>query len=83
VRGDFLDSFNHDLAFYPQNMMNKPFGPKGKEYTYAEAGKMIQEMEASSSFNELYDPLELITQKPNPGRKIDSQIINTIVPESF
>jgi hypothetical protein len=33
---------------------------------------MIEDMEASSSFSELYDPLELIAQKPNPGRRIDS-----------
>jgi hypothetical protein len=33
---------------------------------------MIEEMEATSSFDELYDPLELISQKPNPGRRINS-----------
>jgi len=64
-------------------MLHQPNGPKGKTYKYEEAGKMIEEMEASSSFSELYDPLSLISQKPNPGRTIDSQIINSIVPESF
>ena len=40
-------------------------------------------MEAMSGIDELYDPLELISQKPNKGRRIKSQILNTAVPSSF
>ena len=27
VKGDFLDSLNHELAFYPHSIEQKPFGP--------------------------------------------------------
>lgn len=44
---------------------------------------MLYDMEYASHYQQPYDTLQIISSQPNEGLTVDSQVINTLLPEGL
>ena len=74
---------NKDLVWYPADILPQPLGEGTQKYDFDNAVQMLHDMEPYSHFEELFDPLELLSGHPNEGKVVKSQVINMIVSQSL
>lgn len=82
VERNLVESLDNSQAFFPEEIIEQPFGHGTKTYNFKKSIHMIYDMEPFSSFTELRDPLNLITQRPNQGQIVNSQILNVVTGHS-
>jgi len=78
-----FESLKRHLIFYTGEIYSQPFGEGTKTYSFEDAVHMLYDLEPYSKYEELRDPLELITQKPNKGQVIKSEILNIVAPHAM
>jgi hypothetical protein len=61
----------------------QPFGTGTYQYSDRETINMIYDLEPYAYYSQAYDKLNIITQQPNKGEIVESQIINTIMPKGL
>ena len=69
--------------FYPQSILSHPFGSDGPEYDFYNVTQLLVDLEPHSGFDELYDPVQIISQSPVSDMHIRGDIINMIVSNSL
>jgi hypothetical protein len=67
VERNLIESLDTSRTFFPADILSQPFGHGTKSYSFQDSVHMIYDLEPFSTFSELRDPLNLITQKPNHG----------------
>lgn len=75
-----MDAVRTHNVWYPGTHIEQPFGPGTKFYNDYEIIEMIYDMEEYEHFEQPFDKLGILSQRPNSEEIVTSQIINSIMP---
>ena len=63
--------------------MEQPFGPGTKVYSDMEVIHMLYDMESEAKYSQPYDTLNIISSQPSNGLIVNSEVINTVLPNGL
>jgi len=72
-----------DEVWFPGDILEQPFGKGTKKYTFEDVSQLLLDLQEYSSYEELYDPVGILSGSPNKGQMISSEVINVIVPYCY
>ena len=79
VERNIFSSIRVEDVFWPADFLTQPLGSGTKQYNSHEVIEMIYDMEEHSMFEQLFDQFQILSEQPNQGFVVSSQIINTMV----
>ena len=56
-----------DEVFYPAEILEQPLGSGTRRYGFDDLTDLLYDLEPYSSYDELFDPIGLLSGQPNAG----------------
>merc|ERR1712051_642627 len=78
-----LPTMMRDEVFFPEAILSQPLGSGTRRYTFDDVTEMLYDLRPYSTYEEPFDPINLLSGSPNAGRTISGEVINMIVPHCF
>ena len=78
-----LNTMMRDEVWFPEAILDRPLGKGTKRYGFEDVTDMLYDLEPYSGFEEPYDPISILSGRPNADKTISGEVINMIVPQAF
>jgi len=72
-----------DEVYFPAEILEQPLGAGTKRYTFDTVGEMLYDIQPYSGYDAQFDPIGVLSGRPNRDKVIFDEVINMLVPHCF